>query len=76
MPGQATVADGCTSSVAVHVSGYSAPLQWFVSEQVEEEASADAIVQKAKLMADAPGGIFFLDQELAQRAPAPAAEGE
>lgn len=42
-------------------------LQWFVNEQVEEEASADEIVQKLKLMADAPGGLFLLDQELAQR---------
>jgi ferritin len=42
-------------------------LQWFVNEQVEEEASADAIVQQLKIMADAPGGIFMLDRELAQR---------
>ena len=42
-------------------------LQWFVSEQVEEEASADAIVQKLKLMGDAPGGLFMIDHELAQR---------
>src|SRR4030043_1427016 len=31
-------------------------LQWFVSEQVEEEAPVDAIVQKLKLVGDAPGG--------------------
>ena len=42
-------------------------LQWFVSEQVEEEASADEAVQKIKLMGDARGGIFMLDRELAQR---------
>ncbi len=42
-------------------------LQWFVTEQVEEEASADAVVQKLKLMSDAPGGLFMLDQELGQR---------
>jgi len=42
-------------------------LQWFVNEQVEEEASADAVVQQLKIMADAPGGIFMLDRELAQR---------
>ena len=53
-------------------------LQWFVTEQVEEEASADEVVQKLKLMADAPGGLFLLDRELAQRTftmPAPA-EGD
>jgi ferritin len=42
-------------------------LQWFVDEQVEEEASADAIVQQLKLIKDAPGGLFMLDKELAQR---------
>lgn len=43
-------------------------LQWFVSEQVEEEASVDAIVQKLKLVGDAAGGLFMIDRELAQRA--------
>jgi len=51
-------------------------LQWFVNEQVEEEASADAIVKKLKLVADAPGGLYMLDAELAQRLfTPPAAEG-
>jgi ferritin len=43
-------------------------LQWFVSEQVEEEASVDAIVQRLKLVGDAPGGLFMIDHELAERA--------
>ena len=43
-------------------------LQWFVSEQVEEEASAEAIVQKLRLVGDAPGGLFVLDHELGGRA--------
>ena len=42
-------------------------LQWFVSEQVEEEATADEIVQQLKLMADAPGGLFLLDREMSAR---------
>ena len=42
-------------------------LQWFVTEQVEEEASADTVLQSLKLMADAPGGLFMLDRELGQR---------
>ncbi|HUV64090.1 MAG TPA: ferritin [Sedimentisphaerales bacterium] len=42
-------------------------LQWFVNEQVEEEASADQIVQQLKMMESAPGGLFMLDRELAQR---------
>ncbi len=44
-----------------------AELQWFVTEQVEEEASADEIVQKLQLMKDAPGELFMLDKELAKR---------
>ena len=42
-------------------------LEWFVTEQVEEESNADDIVQQFKLMAGAPGGLFMLDRELAQR---------
>jgi ferritin len=43
-------------------------LQWFVDEQVEEEANADEIVQKMKMVKNAPGGIFMLDRELGSRA--------
>jgi ferritin len=42
-------------------------LQWFVSEQVEEEASADEVVQKLKLVGDDPSGLFMIDQDLGQR---------
>ncbi len=52
-------------------------LQWFVNEQVEEEASADNIVQQLQMMKDAPGGMYMLDRELAQRVfTPPAAQGE
>ncbi len=50
-------------------------LQWFVDEQVEEEASADAIVQQLKMIGDAPQGLFLLDREMAGRQ-AEAAGGE
>jgi ferritin len=51
-------------------------LQWFVNEQVEEEASADQVVQQLKMMEKAPGGMFMLDRELGQRVfSPPAAEG-
>ena len=52
-------------------------LQWFVAEQVEEEASADEVVQKLKLVGDDPSALFMIDRELAQRvfvAPAAATE--
>ena len=42
-------------------------LQWFVTEQVEEEDSANEVVQKIKLIGDAHGGLFMLDRELGQR---------
>jgi len=42
-------------------------LQWFVNEQVEEESSADQMVQQLKMMDNAPGGMFMLDRELGQR---------
>lgn len=42
-------------------------LQWFVTEQVEEEASVSEVVKKLKLMKDAPGGIYMLDKELGAR---------
>jgi len=52
-------------------------LQWFVNEQVEEEASADEKVQQLKMMENAPGGMFMLDRELGQRVfTPPAAAGE
>ncbi len=52
-------------------------LQWFVEEQVEEEASADGIVQKLMLAKDAPGALFMIDKELATRVfVPPAAEGK
>ena len=42
-------------------------LQWFIDEQVEEEASADEILQKLKLIGDQGSGLFMLDNELGQR---------
>ena len=42
-------------------------LQWFVAEQVEEEASFDGVVQKLKLVRGEGNGIFMMDRELASR---------
>ena len=49
-------------------------LQWFVNEQVEEEASADEKVRQLKMMENAPGGMFMLDRELGQRVFTPPAQ--
>ncbi len=51
-----------------------AMLQWFVSEQVEEEANADDLVQKLKLIADNSSGLYMLDTELGKRALGPVAD--
>ncbi len=42
-------------------------LQWFVSEQVEEEASIDEVIQNLKLVEGQGNGLFMIDRELAQR---------
>ncbi len=42
-------------------------LQWFVTEQVEEEESANSVLQKLKFLEGAKGGLFMIDQELSQR---------
>ena len=42
-------------------------LQWFISEQVEEEASATEVVEKLKLIQDNPSGLFMIDAELGKR---------
>jgi ferritin len=42
-------------------------LQWFVNEQVEEEANADGIVQQLKILGDSGQGLLMLDRELGQR---------
>ena len=42
-------------------------LQWFVSEQVEEEARASEIVDKLRMVADRPGSALYLDKEYGKR---------
>jgi len=48
-------------------------LEWFVTEQVEEEALMDNVIQQLKLMEGAPGAMFLFDRELGSRALATAA---
>ena len=42
-------------------------LQWFVSEQVEEEASAQQNVKKMEMIGDNKAGLFMIDKELGAR---------
>lgn len=42
-------------------------LQWYVSEQVEEEESANDILARIKLAADNPNALFTIDGDLGMR---------
>lgn len=44
-------------------------LQWFITEQVEEEANVDNIVQRLKLAGDNGGALMMIDEKLATRLP-------
>jgi len=60
--------------LSIHESDHAANafLQWFVTEQVEEEASAKTIVDKLKLAGDNTVALLMMDGELGQRPPAAA----
>jgi ferritin len=49
-------------------------LQWFIDEQVEEEASAGEIVDTLKMIKDNTSALLMFDRELGQR-PAPSEAG-
>ncbi|MFP4588703.1 MAG: ferritin [Candidatus Bipolaricaulota bacterium] len=42
-------------------------LQWFIDEQVEEEASAEEIVEKLKMVGDKKHVLLSIDRDLGQR---------
>lgn len=42
-------------------------LQWFVEEQVEEEATAEQVLEELRLIGDNKGGLFMMNREMAQR---------
>ena len=42
-------------------------LQWYIDEQVEEEAAANEIVQKFNLIGESKSGLYMLDRELGSR---------
>jgi len=51
-------------------------LQWFVTEQVEEEASVMEILGKLDIAGGTAGGLYMLDREMAQRTFVPPADTE
>ncbi len=42
-------------------------LQWFVTEQVEEESQVEVIVERMKLAGETPIGLIIFDAELGKR---------
>ena len=55
--------------IAIEVKDHSAKsfLNWFVDEQVEEEANMDSILNKLKMINGDGMGMLMLDKELADR---------
>lgn len=51
-------------------------LQWFVDEQVEEEAVVDAVLDDLRRVGDFGPGLFMLDNQLGGQTPAEAATDE
>lgn len=49
-------------------------LQWFVDEQVEEEAVVDEVLQQIKRIGDFAPALFLLDRDLANQSGAAAGE--
>ncbi|HLO90674.1 MAG TPA: ferritin [Lentimicrobium sp.] len=47
-------------------------LQWFINEQIEEESTAHAILDKISLVGDDKAGMFHIDKELETMAAAKA----
>ena len=43
-------------------------LQWFITEQVEEEKTASDIIEMLKMIGDAPAGLIMADRQLGARA--------
>jgi ferritin len=53
-----------------------AELQWFITEQVEEEKTVREIVGKIKMVANDPASLLDLDRELGERGAAGAAAAQ
>jgi ferritin len=50
-------------------------LDWFVNEQVEEEKTAELVVEQLKMVGDDRPALLMLDRELGQRKPEAAGAG-
>ena len=59
-------------ALAAHEKDYATQtmLQWFVTEQVEEEKTAKSILEQVKQIGPSPSAIYFLDRHLGKDAEA------
>jgi len=59
------------TAMAVAQGDYAAQafLQWFVTEQVEEEKQADEVIQTLRMVGDSPATLYLIDRELGARGP-------
>lgn len=55
-----------TASAAGDAASYSL-LQWFLEEQVDEEAAVESILDRLRLIGDDGGALLILDSELGSR---------
>ena len=53
-----------------------AHLQWFISEQVEEESQVQSIIQQLDFANNNPQALFMIDRELGQRVYTPPSQSE
>jgi ferritin len=51
-------------------------LQWFIAEQVEEEATADELVNQLRMVGKSGHGMLMIDRELGVRSFTPPAQAE
>ncbi len=63
-------------TIAIEEKNYAASsfLEWYVNEQIEEEANFTGLVRRLKMVADDPAALFLLDNELAARVYVPLPE--
>jgi ferritin len=54
------------NKLAIEENDYAtqAHLQWFISEQVEEEATAEDILNQIKMVEGKPGNLFYIDRHI------------
>jgi len=50
-------------------------LQWYVDEQIEEEATAAGILDKLNMVKDRPQGVLYMDSHVGKRQWTPSATG-